>query len=121
MAELLCPYCGKPAQLVGGDIIYPHRPDLFEKRFWNCSPCHAYVGCHPGTETPLGRLADAELRKVKMAAHAAFDPLWKNGSMSRSQAYVWLSQTLSIHPDDCHMGMFDVDTCDRVVSACQAR
>ncbi|WP_088258626.1 zinc-finger-containing protein [Fimbriiglobus ruber] len=24
--------------------------------------CDAYVGCHPGTETPLGRLANKELR-----------------------------------------------------------
>lgn len=121
MPELLCPYCGKPAQLVGGNIIYPHREDLYEKKFWNCAPCQAYVGCHPGTETPLGRLANAELRRAKMAAHAAFDPLWKEGGMSRKEAYAWLSQALNIPPDDCHMGMFDVNTCQRVIEACENR
>ena len=24
----VCPYCDKPAALVGGSAIYPHRPDL---------------------------------------------------------------------------------------------
>lgn len=122
MTDLLCPYCGTKTQLVGGDVIYPHRPDLYEKKFWKCTNCpDSYVGCHPGTETPLGRLANTELRKAKMAAHATFDPIWKKGVMTRKEAYAWLSSMLGIHPDDCHMGMFDVDTCSRVVAACNSR
>jgi hypothetical protein len=72
-----CPYCGKWSEKVSGKVIYSHRPDLYAKVFYRCAPCDAYVGCHPHSERPLGRLADAELRSMKSAAHAAFDPIWR--------------------------------------------
>ena len=117
--ELLCPYCGQEAKLVGGLDVYPHRPDLAEKKLYQCAPCDAYVGCHPGTTNPLGRLANAELRKAKMAAHAAFDPTWKDGKKKRGSAYAWLSDRLGVDKKDCHIGMFDVETCRRVVEVCR--
>lgn|SRR4030065_715298 len=120
--EIICPYCWKPAALVTGDVVYPHRPDLGEKNFYMCYPCSAYVGCHPGTTKPLGRLANAELRKAKQAAHSAFDPLWKkSGKQKRKAAYTWLASQLDIHVNDCHIGMFDVEMCRRVVEACRTQ
>lgn len=115
-----CDYCGKPAELVHGNVIYPHRPDLASKLIYRCIPCAAYVGCHEGTEKPLGRLANSELRKAKMRAHAAFDPLWKSGGMKRASAYKWLAGQLGIEGKDCHIGMFDVDRCNRVVEVINA-
>ena len=50
-----------------------------------------------------------------MAAHAAFDPVWKSGRMARSEAYSWLSKQLGIRPEDTHIGMFDVEMCNQVV------
>jgi len=70
-----CPYCQQQAELVGGAAIYPHRQDLADKRLWNCAPCGAYVGCHDGTETPLGRLANAELREQLEVARAIIEPI----------------------------------------------
>lgn len=125
-----CPYCQKPAALVGGSKIYPLRPDLFDLKFWRCFACRASVGCHKvgayfwlrgkkvvsdGT-IPLGRLANAELRAAKRAAHDALDPLWKNGHMNRQAAYSWLAHKLGIPPEDCHIGEFDVDRCLEVVA-----
>ena len=125
-----CPYCGTPAELVTGAVIYPHRPDLHDRNFWHCEPCDAYVGCHQrargrrgmgdGT-VPLGRLANAELRRAKQDAHAAFDPLWKKGSMSRGAAYGWLSEAIGIPEDQCHIGMLDVAGCRAVVTAVRSR
>lgn len=99
--------------------------DLREKHFYRCSPCKAWVGCHPGTKTPLGRLANAELREWKSKAHAAFDPLWKRKMASgvkkreaRGAGYAWLADQLGIKHEDCHVGMFDVPTCQRVVEIC---
>lgn len=71
-----CPYCREPSKAVTGARIYPHRPDLHRKKFFECEPCGAWVGCHD-TGAPFGRLANAALRKAKQAAHAAFDPFWK--------------------------------------------
>lgn len=116
-----CDYCQEPSVLVGGDVIYPHRPDLAEKKFWNCVGCVAYVGCHPGTEDPLGRLANADLRKAKMAAHSAFDPLWKECGLKRGDAYAWLREAMGLTRDECHIGMFDETTCMRVVSLCEEK
>jgi hypothetical protein len=118
-----CPYCNNEAWLVGGNVIYPHRPDLFNKRFWLCAPCNAYVGCHPGTEKPLGRLANSELRQAKQKAHIAFDALWKRttplGTFDRKGAYTWLARQLGIPRADCHIGQMDVEQCQRVVEVCQ--
>lgn len=115
MKTIVCDYCGMPARSIRGAQLYPHRPDLYTKRFWRCEPCDAHVGCHRDGK-PLGRLANAELRKAKMQAHAAFDPLWKSGSMSRTEAYRWLSRELGIPPQQTHIGMFDVETCKRTIN-----
>lgn len=122
---VVCPYCRKNAKLVNGTAIYPHRPDLAQLNFWHCKPCDAYVGCHKPTAynkfdatLPLGRLADSQLRKAKSAAHKSFDPIWKEGRKTRAEAYAWLANQLCIDPSDCHIGMFDVDMCNRVQSAC---
>lgn len=117
-----CPYCDKRARLASGADIYPHRPDIFglhAKPFWQCVPCGAYVGCHPGTRKPLGRLANAALRLAKMRAHEAFDPLWKSGRMGRNEAYGWLTRALGIPGSECHIGMFDEAQCAAVVRAVQ--
>lgn len=118
---VVCPYCSAPAELTDGKRIYPHRPDLWEKLIWACTPCDAYVGCHPGTSEPLGRLSDAELRREKIAAHAVFDPMWRARRMSRKKAYTWLGKQLGIPFEQTHIGMFDVEMCRRVVAVCQAR
>ena len=121
-----CNYCSKPAELVSGKTIYPHRKDLYRRKYWLCRPCGAYVGCHAagkngdGTK-PLGELADLELRRARNKAHAMFDPLWKEGRMKRGSAYRWLSRVLGIRQAECHIGMFDVNQCEQVVDACIAR
>jgi len=113
--EVLCPYCEKPSQVVGGNVIYPHRSDLYRLNFWHCAPCEAYVGCHKGSKAPLGRLANAELRKAKKDAHDAFDPLWRLGGFSRDEAYLTLARAMQLDPKDCHIGMFDMDQCKKVI------
>lgn len=115
----LCPYCGNLSHLVNGLVIYPHRTDLEERLFYHCAPCDAYVGTHKGTKTPLGRLANAELRRAKQEAHASFDPIWELGKKTRHEAYAWLANELNIPTKECHIGGFDVDTCKKVVEICR--
>lgn len=118
VVSIVCDYCGSDAPLVTGREIYPHRPDLYGKRFYKCTPCDAYVGCHDGTENAFGRLANAELRDAKMEAHAFLDKLWKSGDHKRGHVYGWLANQLGIDKKDCHIGMFDVAMCRRVVEVC---
>lgn len=116
MTHPICLYCQQPAKLVSGEAIYEHRPDLWNLSFWSCGPCKAWTGCHKGTDRPLGRLADNELRALKSRAHAAFDPLWKWGSFDRQGAYLWLSKKLNVPLEHCHIGMFDAEQCRKVIA-----
>lgn len=58
-----------------------------------------------------------------MAAHEAFDPLWKFSTFQRqktkrSEAYRWLATQLGIDFKNCHIGEFDAATCGKVVEVC---
>lgn len=124
--QVICPYCQKPAGLVMGRAVYPHRPDLASKFFWKCNPCDAYVGTHSNSpnHAPLGTLANAALRRLRTEAHYAFDQLWRaedNGRMSRSAAYAWLQDTLGLTPAEAHIGRFNEEQCQRLISAARIR
>ena len=119
-----CDYCGKSAKLVKSSEVYGPGRDY--GWMWLCRPCQAWVGCHPGTKNALGRVADAELRQAKMAAHAAFDPLWRDHPDPpwgrpghRKSAYTWLADQLNLSPRHCHIGMMNAGTCRRVVDVCR--
>lgn len=121
MTMITCPHCTMPAELVTGEKIYPHRPDLASKYFWNCDLCKAYVGCHDAGQgqgdgtTPKGTLANAQTRQARRRAHDVFDPLWTGRRMRRQEAYRWLAHELGLKVEDCHIGEFDAATCQRVV------
>ncbi len=125
-----CPYCKQRAELVGGEVIYPHREDLFARKFWQCAPCDAYVGTHKDSKhhAPLGRLANAELRNWKQRAHAVFDHLWQgkmrrdkcSKNQARKAGYKWLSEQIGIPFKNCHIGYFNENQCRQVVEICGA-
>ena len=117
MRKVFCAYCGRQAELVDSSVIYGRS---YGHKVWLCRNCMAYVGCHRGTDKPLGRLANAELREWKKKAHAAFDPLWQYGRFRkrRNAAYAWLSQQMHLPIEKTHIGMFDVAECKRVIEIC---
>lgn len=125
----ICPYCGAASEFSPSSAALYHGRDYGP--LWVCRPCAAWVGCHPGRQIALGRLANKELRGWKMKAHAALDPLWKakaahkrltdpsySFSKARGKAYHWLAGRLGIDVAACHIGEFDVDTCRKVVEIC---
>lgn len=110
-ADVVCPYCGAQAELVTGRRIYPHRSDLAHKHFYLCEPCHAYVGCHPGTCTPLGTPANADTRTRRALLHQHFDLLWRTGKLSRKEAYALLRRQMGMTQTQCHIGKFTPEQC----------
>lgn len=138
--QVNCPYCNEAAILESSRRVYSGRDYGLMYICSNYPACDSYVGIHKGTAKPLGRLANKELRYWKIKAHAAFDELWKRklirrrsglpgksgksggGSYkkgyARGSAYKWLAEQLGIRSDDCHIGMFDVDKCKKVVDIC---
>ena len=108
-----CPYCLKPAVLEDSAVVYHGRS---YGMIWRCAPCDAYVGTHKGStdHKPLGRLADALLRKWKIKAHAALDPLWLGGAMTRRRAYERAADLMGLR--EVHIGDFDVEQCQRLIA-----
>lgn len=126
-----CPYCAQPAKFMPSSESIYHGRDYGP--VYACLPCEAWVGCHPGTQRPLGRLANAELRALKVRAHAAFDPIWKDRfnkkhaldhrytkAMARGGRYKALAAMMGIPQHECHIGMFDEDRCRRAINICQS-
>lgn len=122
MKEVFCPYCGKRAEFVDSAEVYHGRS---YGMIYLCRPCDAYVGCHGNGkgDSPKGRLANAELRRWKIAAHDAFDPLWKCGPFRgrRNSAYAWLAEQMGLPKEKTHIGMFDVAECQQVIQICKNR
>jgi hypothetical protein len=123
MSEVDCPYCGKSAGLVDSADIYGKSYGMV----WTCPPCDAWVGVHKndGKNRPLGTLANAETRHARKMAHERFDPLWKSRlrkgkskNKLRGEAYTWLAGHLGIPVTECHIGLFDLKTCVRVIEIC---
>lgn len=130
MRKVICNYCGKPAHLVLGPDLYPHRPDLAHVKAWRCSPCDAQVACHDGTDKPKGTLANRTVKAARQRAHSRFDGLWKNWKQAypgnlgapdvvlrriqRDRAYRWLTVHMGA-AQQVHIGEMDEAQCARVV------
>lgn len=114
MKDVRCDYCGTSADFVDSAMVYGKSYGMI----YLCPQCHAFVGVHKGSDRPLGRLANAELRAWKSAAHAVFDLLWKRGGpfyRRRDRAYIWLAGKMGLPPGQTHIGMFDVPECKKVI------
>lgn len=125
---VLCPYDSQLAELVHRSEIYGKRPSFKKasRYLWLCRACGAYVGCHKGTDVPLGTLANAETRLARIKAHAVFDDRWRelaahykiNHKYARKRAYRWLAEQLSLTEDECHIGLFTAEQCQQVIDIC---
>ena len=119
----ICPYCGSEPEFVDSDAVYSRSYGMI----YLCRPCSAWVGVHRGSRKALGRLADADLRERKREGHYYFDNLWRrkmlkdkvSKGIARRGAYAWLSQTMGIDPDQCHIGMMDDTECLAVIMLCK--
>jgi hypothetical protein len=124
---LICPYCYSGTEYVDSSIVYGKSYGMI----FICKPCEAWVGVHKGTNQSLGRLANSELREAKKQAHQYFDQIartnlinkiWKKfipNVSNRKKAYMWLSTQTGIREKWCHIGMMDVEQCQKVIEVCQ--
>lgn len=125
---IVCPYCGSNSEYIDSILIYKVKS---YGMIYACLPCDAWVGVHKGTSDALGRLANKELREAKKEAHFYFDKISKTSLINkiwreyipnisnRRKAYLWLSKKMSMDPSLCHIGMFDVEDCKKVVEICK--
>lgn len=111
----ICPYCMSETKVVTETEIYGKE---YRGRKVHCCVnfpiCDAFVGSHDDG-SPLGRLANKELRNAKIFAHFYFDKLWREHKQDRGDVYKRLSEHLNIPAEYTHIGMFKIDTCNKVI------
>lgn len=102
-----CPECGAPMK----------RRESRYGHFYGCTrypDCRGAHGCHPDGR-PLGTPANAETKRLRIAAHDAFDGWWRAKQMRRSDGYKWLREKMGLSKSKCHIGMFNKQQCERVI------
>lgn len=67
---------------------------------------------------PMGKVANTVLRLKRQETHRIFDQFWKKQGWSRSAAYRWLARSLNIPEQDAHIGLMEMDECERVIRLC---
>lgn len=85
------------AELVHGDVVYPHREDLKDLPFWKCPKCGDTVGTHYKSADPLkplGVIATRGMKILRRNIHSCIDPIWTNRIMTRTQVYKYISTRL---------------------------
>ena len=111
-----CPYCGGAIELRSADGIYKKkRSGTMLYTCTNYPKCDAYVRVLPGTKTPIGSLANGDLRALRREAHQRFDRLHLSGLMSRKDAYEWLSEILQAPMSHTHIGYLGEYYCKQVI------
>ncbi len=111
-----CPYCGSPVLLRSADGIY--QDNSRNTKLYVCSKypqCDAYVRVHPGTNIPVGSLANSNLRSLRRKAHQYFDRLYMSGLMSKQDAYTWLAGILQAPLSQAHIGYLGEYYCQQVI------
>lgn len=114
--SIYCIGCGRQtlAVPVNGAKIYPHRPDLSEKKFFQCPVCGNYVGTHRDGR-PLGTIPTPELRRWRNKVHSVIDEYWlpTRNLFRRKELYAALSAYLG---REYHTGTLGtVEDCMRVI------
>lgn len=119
----ICRYCGGVIRLIPAEQVYgisAARLGQAGEKLYQCQNCNARVGCHKGTTRPLGNVANEALRLKRIETHHIFDAYWKSQKMTRTGAYRWLSQRMRIPAKQTHIGGFEMDQCQEVISLCGA-
>ncbi|ELY5939596.1 hypothetical protein SNN83_002694 [Cronobacter malonaticus] len=116
-APVVCRFCGENVRVATHVEVYGR--DYSDWPYvYLCDGCGAYVGMHPFTAIPLGSLADKKTRDARKQCKPSFEALWRNGGMTRSEAYGWLARQLGIPVSECHFGWFDTEMCQRAKQIC---
>lgn len=113
---LTCPMCGAPMVLRSSKYGLMYGCSTFPK-------CKSTHGAHPDGK-PLGIPAPPEVRAARIRAHTEFDKLWMKNEfekpprpvMKRKEAYAWLRQAMGMTEEEGHIGRFDLEQCERLIT-----
>lgn len=120
--QIICPYCGSPALCRPASMIHGSSTLENGRYLYVCSrwpECDAYVAAHKKDKSPMGTLANGNLRHKRILAHRALKELQISRHMEKWAAYLWLQGILGLNEEQVHIGLFSEQMCDRVVFLCR--
>ena len=114
-----CPYCGaeailKPSSMVFGIHTEDAKQQIYVCRNWPA--CDSYVFAHRKDGSPMGTLANKELRQKRIQTHKVFSAYQKATKMKKWAAYIWLEGKLGLTEKTMHIGLFSSEDCDRAIT-----
>jgi len=117
-----CYYCRVPTDYVDSIEVYQKSYGFI----FLCRKCGSYVNTHNGQDQAFGFTANKVLRDARHNAHLMFDPLVQSKvdagmkrKLAQTKAREWLSKQLNIDVSECHMGMMELDRCNKVIELCK--
>lgn len=116
--RVICPYCGRRADLVDSAVIYNGKSYGYAYLCANCGDGKSvYALCRAGTVQIRGTMADEETRKLRKEAYESFeDYIQRSGAFfSREEARSWLSAKVGLPYAGCNISEMDAKTCRRVI------
>lgn len=124
---VICPYCNGAAVLADDGAVSTKTPSGL---VWLCRHCEAWVGTHANSPThrPMGRLAKAQLRALKVKARVLFEQMvrsaieqngWKP-TKARDRAREWFSCEMGIAGGAFNIGDFDEAQTQQVIYICES-
>lgn len=120
--QIHCPYCGADALLRSASFVHGKSEQSQGKHLYVCRNwprCNAYVAAHEFDLTPMGTLANGNLRHKRILAHKALEKYQKITKMDRWATYLWLEGRLGLDKQRTHIGLFSEETCDEVIVLCE--
>ncbi len=103
----ICPVCGRAAKLVTAKELFGDEAIDPERMLWVCPKydlgCETYVYTQKGTNRPLGEMATAEVRSLRIKAHRAIDRVIKSGVMTKADVYDYLSDAMDVPKGRFHL------------------
>ena len=112
--QKICQYCGGKVVKSKSRVLYGKGNETI----YLCTTCNAYVGCYKGTDKPMGKVANTVLRLNRQFTHQVFDNFWKERGWTRSAAYRWLAKQMKLPAELAHIGGFEMEQCQRLISLC---
>ncbi len=109
--KMECPVCHLPARKTVDHEVYPNKMFTEGRVMWVCPNfprCDTFAASHPNGKSK-GPMTSKPTRIAKIRAHAAFDRLWTEGIMRRSQAYQFLAEHLGVK--EAHIAWMNIDEC----------
>lgn len=95
-------------------LRWSHRTEMF---FYGCSNhprCDGTLPANPNG-SPRGAPRTKEVQSWRDKAHKTFDPIWREGHATRTQAYRWLQFVMRIDAEKAHHMLFGIAECQLVI------